>query len=152
MTNTDDLTIRKYRDSDLSNLLACFRKNVPDYFDPKEENEFIHFIHHERDHFYVAEHKTQVLGCCGVVTDPANKLAKISWIFFDPQAQGKGIGRKLVEKCEDDAIQENCNRIIARTSQKAFPFFQKMDYELQFTEKDYWGEGHDLYFTKKPLI
>lgn len=57
MINTDKLNIRAYESSDLDDLITCFRLNVPEYFDEKEEKDLLDFINHDRQHFFVAEDK-----------------------------------------------------------------------------------------------
>jgi ribosomal protein S18 acetylase RimI-like enzyme len=41
--------------------------------------------------------------------------------------------------------------IIVRTSQLAYKFYQKVGFELEKTEKDFWAKGFDLYQMKMNL-
>ncbi len=152
MTNTDSL-IRTYKDEDLKDLLEAFRLNVPTYFDPKEESDFLNFMEHERQYFLVIEVNMKVVGCTGYMIDENKKEGKITWVFFNPNYQGKGLGQKLVGHCMTQIeSSEKVNQIIVRTSQLADKFFSKFGFELVETKKDYWGKGLDLYFMKKAYI
>jgi len=39
----------------------------------------------------------------------------------------------------------NVELIVVRTSQLAFKFYEKMGFELEKIEKDYWAKNFDLY-------
>jgi amino-acid N-acetyltransferase len=52
--------------------------------------------------FHVAEDKGTVIGCCSLAVQWDN-LAEVKALGVDPEYQGQGIGRKLVDACIKDA-------------------------------------------------
>jgi ribosomal-protein-alanine N-acetyltransferase len=74
------------------------------------------------------------------------KEGRISWYFIHPDYHAQGIGKALVQHSLSELRQnEEIDRIIVRTSQHAWRFFEKMGFELQKTEQDFWAPGMDLY-------
>jgi len=63
-----------------------------------------------------------------------------------------GLGKKTVEHCLNILESSpNVEKLVVTTSQLAFKIFGKFGYELVKVEKDYWGEGLDLYLMEKEL-
>jgi ribosomal protein S18 acetylase RimI-like enzyme len=42
-------------------------------------------------------------------------------------------------------------KLVVRTSQLAYKFFERLGYHLIRTEKDYWGKGLDLYLMEQVI-
>jgi [ribosomal protein S18]-alanine N-acetyltransferase len=138
--------IRPYTDSDKDALLALLRLNTPRYFDPSEENDFVQYLDHEKEDYYVLVSNDQLVGAGGINYFPETQTARLSWDLIHPAHQGKGLGRKLV--CHRiDAIQQNSTirHIMVRTSQHTYRFYEKVGFTLIQTQKDYWAPGFDLY-------
>ena len=71
---------------------------------------------------------------------------KISWDILHPEYQGKSLGSQLLKhrigKLKSiDSIQ----KIIVRTSQLAYKFYEKQGFVLNEIKKDYWAKGFDMY-------
>ncbi len=78
---------------------------------------------------------------------------RVNWIFFHPNFTGKGLGTKAVEYCMHRLqTHPKIEKLIVRTSQLAFQFFEKFGYQIVKIEKDYWGEGLDLYLMEIDLV
>jgi GNAT superfamily N-acetyltransferase len=72
------------------------------------------FIKSEDSFAFVSVEKTEVIGLAmGKVTEGG--LLDLSWICVDPLGQGKGIGKKLMDKVLDYAKSKNCHKIFAYT-------------------------------------
>lgn len=138
--------IRPYRKSDQPALLQVFRLNTPKYFAPAEEQDFIEYLEHLIEDYFVIEQSNAIIGGGGVNYFEEEKGARISWDFIHPDAHGKGLGRKLVQHRIDHIKNKpHIETITVRTSQLAYRFYQKFGFELVKTEKDFWAEGLDLY-------
>ncbi len=92
-----------------------------------------------------------IVGGTGYYINDKDHSGRITWIFFDPSYSGQGLEKQVVEHClkvlgEDKRVE----KFIVTTSQLAYKFFEKFDYSTNRIEKDYWGEGLDLYEMDKP--
>ena len=141
--------IRKYTTIDKSRVLELFRLNTPNYFDASEESDFIKYLDHEREDYFVYEEHSQIIGVGGVNYSFEEKVACISWDIIDPKCQGRGIGKVLLQFRINHINQNPKIEIIrVRTSQHAFQFYGKMGFELEKIEKNYWAKNFDLYLMQ----
>ena len=69
--------------------------------------------------------------------------------MVDSNSQGKGIGKKLTQH-RINHLKGNLeiNIIRVRTSQHAYKFYEKMGFELEKIEKEYWAKNFDLYLMQ----
>jgi len=144
--------IREYRASDKELVVALLRMNTPQYFSPEEENDFIDYLNNHREEYFVLEDNGQVVGCGGINYADDHTTGKISWDMFHPDQQGKGLGSRLT-KFRTDRLKADASirKIMVRTSQIAFRFYEKMGFELKETIADYWAPGFDLYRMEYPM-
>ena len=139
--------IRPYTSADLEAVLNLLKLNTPEYFHPSEEKDFIEYLHHKRDAYFVVEVDHKIVGCGGYnLGFDHGKTARISWDMIHPDAQGSGIGSLLITH-RIDAIKndKNINKIIVRTSQFAYKFYAKFGFTLDSIIENYWSHGFDLY-------
>ena len=138
--------IRPYTDTDREALLHILRLNTPRYFAPEEEADFIEYLDKHLEAYFVVEESGQVVGAGGLNYLDNNALVRISWDLIHPDFQGRGIGRALTQFRIAEARSKPGVRLIqVRTSQLVYPFYQKLGFELEKVEKDFWAEGFDLY-------
>jgi [ribosomal protein S18]-alanine N-acetyltransferase len=138
--------IRPYISEDKRELVALLKLNTPQYFDAAEESDFIDYLENQRESYFVVELGKKIIGCGGINYFADAKLARISWDIIHPDHQGKGIGKKLI-LYRIDQIKNNSaiSAVEVRTTQLAYKFYQKMGFELERVEKDFWAKGFDLY-------
>jgi len=142
--------IRPYNPADKNELLNIFMLNTPEYFAPKEAAEYEAYLNENAAAYFTLEHENKIAGGVGYHVKESDKSGSITWIFFHPAYAGMGLGRKAVEHCF--AIFKSypaIDKLVVRTSQKAYKFFEKFGYKLVKTEKDYWGQGLDLYLMER---
>jgi len=141
--------IRNYTKKDKSTLIELLRQNTPEYFDPSEEIEFINYLDHEVEDYFVYELDFKIIGAGGVNYFLEEKSARISWDMVDSKSQGKGIGKKLTQHRINHLKRNTEVEIIrVRTSQHAYKFYEKMGFELEKIEKEYWAKNFDLYLMQ----
>ena len=108
--------------------------NLIDYFAQKREmlprplQEIYEFL---RD-FWVYEEEGEIRGVCALHF-AWEDLAEIRSLAVDPEVQAKGIGKKLVEKCIEEAGEYNIKKIFALTYHPDFFVklgFQKIDKKI----------------------
>lgn len=141
--------IRSYTEEDRLLVLELLAANTPRFFSPKEKQDFEHYLDHEIEQYFVAEVDGQIVGCGGInfANDPTT--GKMSWDIIHPDFQGQGIGKACLEyRIEILKKFPRLDRIIVRTSQHAFHFYEKNGFELLDIHPDYWEKGFDMYLMK----
>jgi diamine N-acetyltransferase len=95
--------------------------------------------------FYLAYEQAK---CLGFTSCEKNYLSKkgtrIHKIYILPEAQGKGVGKVLMEKVQEIA-QENQSEVISlnvNKYNKAFAFYQKLGFEIVGQEDIEIGNGY----------
>lgn len=80
-------------------------------------------------HFFVAERDGEIIGCAALeIYSP--KLAEIRSLAVSERAQGRGVGKLLVQACVERAQQHNILEVMAITSSDGFFQACGFDYTL----------------------
>ncbi|HRW98280.1 MAG TPA: GNAT family N-acetyltransferase [Cyclobacteriaceae bacterium] len=138
--------IRPYTINDREQVVAVFKQNVPKYFDADEEADLLDYLHKHGDTYFVMEDGGQIIGCGGYHLNALKTFGRISWDFFSPDQQGKGLGKQMVQHCLDSLREiQTLKLITVWTSQLAFSFYAKFGFRQQDVIPNYWGPGLDLY-------
>ena len=141
--------MRKYTKKDKSTLLELLRQNTPSSFSPSSSLPFINSLDHELEDYFVYEVNAKIIGAGGVNYFLDDKSARISWDIVDSKSQGRGVGKKLTQYRINHLNGISKVKIIrVRTSQHAYKFYEKMGFELEKMEKDYWAKNFDLYLMQ----
>jgi len=146
------VNIRNFNTRDLGDLLQLIQLNTPHYFAPEETSDFEDYLKHEIEQYFVIEVNQHIIGCGGINFENNFTTAKISWDLIHPDFQGKGYGRLLLEhRMQILHAIPTVKRIIVRTSQHAFQFYEKSGFVLQEVYPNYWAQGYDLYLMEFPI-
>lgn len=144
--------IRPYQPRDKPQLLALLNLNIPHFFAPSEAADFTGYLDNHVETYFVVEEDENIVGCGGINYFPEEATARISWDIVHPDHQGKGIGRALLlHRIDDIKTNSSIKIIIVRTTQLTYPFYKKIGFELEKTEKNFWAPGFDFYQMKMPL-
>lgn len=145
-------SIRPYTEIDQNRILAIFQLNTPEFFSREEESDLIQYLKSETEDYFVIEDEGQVIGCGGINYENDFTMGVISWDIIHPEYQGKGVGVQLL-KHRLDLLKSNTSiqKIIVRTSQIVFRFYEKAGFELKEVKTDYWAKGFDLYHMEIQL-
>ncbi len=130
--------------------MVVFQANVPGFFDPKEAQLFSQYLDRHPDTYWTMKLEDRIVGGVGHYFDEKDKTGQITWIFFHPEYSGRGLGKQAMEHCLE-ILESNpkLEKMVVRTSQLVYRFFEKFGFALQYTEKDYWAPGLDLYYMEK---
>ena len=145
-----DITIRRLEEKDAEKVSELIRttisiSNKKDY--PEELMDQLITIETPEHvleraswtHFYVAEKDGAIIGC-GAIGPYWGKEDESSLftIFVNPECQGKGVGRLIVETLEKDEYFTRAKRIEIPASITGIPFYLKMGYNYKngITEPD----------------
>ncbi len=140
------IQIRTYKTTDKSDILDLLRENTPEFFSKGEEKDLISYLQREIEEYFIVELNNETVGCGGINYKENKTVGVISWDIISSNHQGQGIGSKLLSFRLSKLIEDNqIEKIIVRTSQHVFPFYEKQGFELIQITKDYWDKGFDLY-------
>ncbi len=146
-------TITKYTPKDKPDIIQLLRLNTPAYFDPAEEKDLEDYLASEMEHYYVVKQTGIVVAAGGFNPGFENGTAtRISWDIVHPGYQGKGIGQALtLFRIEEIKKDKNVRKIIVRTTQLVYKFYEKMGFKLKKIEKDFWAKDFDLYLLERDI-
>ena len=83
-------------------------------------------------HFYVALDGENIIGCGGITGYWGSETESyILSVFVNPEYQGMGIGRRIVETLEEDAYFKRAWRTEIGASITAVPFYRHMGYSFK---------------------
>ncbi len=144
--------IRPYVTQDKSILIDLLRLNTPKYFGIEEENDFILYLENEIESYFVVEENQQIVGCGGINLNLEKRFGIISWGIIHPDFQGQKIGSELLKyRIEFLKRAYDLEKIIVRTSQLVFRFYEKHGFELKEIHRDYWAKDLDMYLMEIEL-
>ena len=141
----EKISIREYSEEDKEDVLALFRLNTPQYFSREEEKDLVDYLNTEIELYYVVEIEDTLVGSGGMNFKENHTVGFISWNIIHPDIQGKGVGSLLLKHRIDVLKFKGIQKIIVRTSQLTYPFYEKAGFETIEQIKDYWATGYDLY-------
>lgn len=143
------IVIRRYKTSDRSALLNIIDLNIPKYFALDEKADFENYLENELELYYVISFENKIVGCGGINFDEEKTIGVISWDIIDPDYQGKSFGKQLLNyRLAELKSMESIQKIIVRTSQITYNFYQKQGFEVREIISNYWAEGFDLYYME----
>lgn len=144
------IMIRPYKQTDKEHLLKVFNLNVPKSFDKNEIKDFEEYLEQKAETYLTVEVDNTIVGGTGYYVNEEDKSGRITWIFFDPNYSGQGLGKQSMDYCLSVLSKDKrVEKFIVTTSQLAYKFFEKFGYSNTRIEKNYWGEGLDLYEMEK---
>lgn len=141
-----EVFIRAYVAGDKEELVQLLSLHVPLYFAKSEIADYDFYLQHRTEWYFLVETDNKIVGAGGINFNKENNVASLSWDFTAPDYQNKGIGKKLLDY--RIAILRNTpgiDRIMVRTSQLAYRFYEKNGFKLKDVKKDYWAKGFALY-------
>lgn len=142
----NSITIRNYKKTDKERLLEILKSNTPAYFSPEEEKDFIHYLDHEIDFYFVLEFQNNIIGSGGINLPNGKTTGIISWGMLHSDFQKQGFGTLLLKyRISELRKIKTVNKITVRTSQYVYPFYEKAGFKITKTIPNYWADGFDLF-------
>lgn len=86
---------------------------------------------------------------CGRLQDNGNGLGQIRYMAVDANYQGKGLGKLIVAKLEDEAKAINLTRIELQARENALEFYNNQGYEVKETSFKLWDIIQHYLMTKE---
>lgn len=138
--------IREYKTSDKDAVLNLFSLNTPAYFSPQEENDLIFYLENEIEYYFILVINDQIIGSGGINFSDDKTTGIISWDILHPDFQRKSYGSFLVNyRIEKLKEFKDVQKIIVRTSQLVYRFYEKQGFKLIEVVENYWAKGFHLY-------
>ncbi len=92
--------------------------------------------------FYVIKENKKIIACGAIGSYWGSETeSSLFTIFVDPDYQGNGYGRKIIETLENDEYFLRAKRIEIPAGMVAIPFYKKMGYDFKNGELIY-SDGH----------
>ena len=93
------------------------------------------------------EEDGKILACGGYAVE--NNVGYLCWYIVHPTHHGKGLGGAIVTKSMNalKAI-PGVSKIIVRTSQLVYPFYENFGFRLISTQDHYWGNDMHMYYME----
>ncbi len=129
------------------------RLNTPDSFHKDEEEDYLDYLNHHMEDYFVVELNGEIVAGGGINYFINHNEARISWDIIHPDHQGQGLGRLLMDhRLQQIRKMPGVEMVVVRTTQVACKFYEKMGFKLNRTVKDYWAPGFDLCEMSQPLF
>jgi GNAT superfamily N-acetyltransferase len=141
------MAVRPYRPADRDACLRLFHGNVPRYFTPAEEAEYLAFLDALPGPYLVLERAGAVVGAGGHAYDGPATVA-LCWGMVAASLHGTGLGQVLLEARLVAVARDPAVRTVRiATSQHTEGFFARAGFLTVGVQPDGFGPGlhrHDM--------
>lgn len=86
---------------------------------------------------------------CGRLQDNGNGIGQIRYMAVHPNHQGKGLGKLIVLKLEEEAIKRSINTIELQARENALEFYKSQNYTVKESSFKLWDIIQHYLMTKK---
>ena len=129
---------RPYQPADLAACLALFDGNCPEYFAPNERNDYQGFLAAAPAGYEVCLVGGRIVGAFGVLREASG--LSLRWILLAPEAQGRGLGRAIMN-CVAETARTQGGPLSIAASHKSAPFFANFGARAVHHTPNGWGPG-----------
>lgn len=137
---TTNITIESYKLHHKKTCLALFDLNCPQYFAINEYDDYASFLDEISEGYFVCFQDENLVGAFGLCQSN-NSQWNINWILINPTFQGAGIGRVMMHKVMQLAVECKIENINIAASHLSAPFFTKYEAVKMEEITDGWGVG-----------
>jgi len=142
--------IRLFQASDKPAILTIFDQNTPQFFAEEERDHLDFYLDRFGNSYLCCIEDGKIVGGAGYQFLEDFTIGSITWILFDPDHAGKGLGKELMAFAENILLKEpRLQMFRIRTSQLVTGFFIRLGYAVVDVKKDYWAPGFDLVIVEK---
>jgi GNAT superfamily N-acetyltransferase len=130
---------RAYRPGDRLACLALFDANCPRFFATDERSSYEVFLDQAPAGYDVCVVEQKVVGAFGVLSESHG--LSLRWILLAPEAQGRGLGRAIMNRVIESAAKREDGALHIAASQESAPFFARFGAREINRTTDGWGPG-----------
>lgn len=143
MSHTPSFT--PYQASHFDNCLALFDANCPDFFAPNERADYAEFLEKAPDGYFVSTVNNEIAGAFGLIDENISRRRRLNWIMINPNQQGNGLGRAIMNYVIDQAKVTNTSIIDIAASHLSAAFFERFGGQcVLYTEHGWGSDMHRL--------
>ncbi|WP_282778087.1 GNAT family N-acetyltransferase [Nocardia sp. CC201C] len=144
--DTEGLRLRPYDETDRAGCLALFDGNVPEFFAPRERDDFVEFLDDLHGPYLVgADTDGRLVACGGLQADDEDAtVAVLCWGMVDRTRHGSGFGRELLAARLDLIAAADFEQVTIETTPMSRGFFERVGFRALRTEPDGFAPGYDL--------
>ncbi len=144
--------MRRAGPADLPALLALeHHAFASDRMSPRQ---FRYHLRHPRNRLLVAEAEGLLLGAALLMLRRGARSARLYSIAVAESARGRGIGRRLLSRCEQEARAAGAERMVLEVrsdNEAALALYRKMGYQPFAHRRHYYEDGADAIRLRKAL-
>ena len=151
--------VRRYRSGDEFALSALLRRTLTEInanYCPKAEIDWLYARYTpdgvaeiaRNGHMYVLTEDDRIVGT-GTTILTGESECEIIAAFLLPEYLGRGLGRRLFDVLENDALAIGARRIWLTSSVNALDFYEKIGYKYVYGYRQRGGEMHLLEMEKR---
>lgn len=93
----------------------------------------------------------EMIGFVGGDPRPSQSVAWIATIAVDPHYQGRGIGRMLLQACEEQISLPRMRLSVRTSNYNAISLYEKVGYQMVDVWKRYYSDEEDALIMEKLL-
>jgi ribosomal protein S18 acetylase RimI-like enzyme len=141
MTAPEPTIVRTGTAKDLEDLVRLEATFGDDQF-PREQIQYL--LTKANSTTLILEHEHTVCGSAIMLWRAGSTASRLFSIVIDPGYQGRGFGRKLLEACEEIALQHNCRSLaleVRADNKPAIGLYKAFGYRISGDLPGYYADG-----------
>ena len=146
------ILIRKTQINDLDGIVALENRSFK--FDLFTRKQYYYLIAKANATAFVLLVGKTIAGSAIILWRKGSTKAHLYTIAVDPKFQGRGLGRKLLERCLKEARSQGCDRFsleVRADNKPAIALYEKSGYEIVGRSVKYYEDGCDALQMQKWL-
>jgi GNAT superfamily N-acetyltransferase len=134
-----DHAFQPYDASHRAFCLGVFDANCPEFFAPNERADYAAFLDRIGERYTLCLAGGRVVGAFGVSPGAAAHEAHLNWIMVDPESQGAGVGRAILQETRRRALESGGTLVRIAASHRSAPFFARFGARQVAYAENGWG-------------
>lgn len=149
---SESVVVRRTRVNDLDGIVELENRSFK--FDLFTRKQYHYLITRANSTAFVLLVGKSIAGSAIILWRKGSTKAHLYTIAVDPKLQGRGLGRKLLDRCLKEARQRECDRFsleVRADNKPAIALYEKSGYEIVGRAVKYYEDGCDALQMEKQL-
>jgi glucosamine-phosphate N-acetyltransferase len=127
-TQGPEITIREAKNEDIDRICEIYSQHFG-YTEPAPRH-WWNILQESNIHYIVAELDDHVIGVASLITinkliRSGNRMALIEDVAVDNSARGMGVGKLMIERLKQLAVEKSCYKTVLNCSRENVGFYEK---------------------------
>jgi glucosamine-phosphate N-acetyltransferase len=130
-TNTNqgsEITIREAKNEDIDRICEIYSQHFG--YTESAPRQWWNILQDTNIHYIVAERNNHIIGVASLITinkliRSGNRMALIEDVAVDNDARGLGVGKLMIERLKQLAIEKSCYKTVLNCSRENVGFYEK---------------------------